>query len=89
MLSKGKTGYTFLRQRPIGKYIADFLCKELQLVIKVDEYSHNFKTAEDVERDRELQALGYTTIRFSDEEVMKDLGNVKRVIESFIERQQL
>lgn len=84
VLSKGKTGYTFLRQRPIDKYIADFLCKELRLVIEVDGYSHNFKAEEDAVRDPELSTLGYTTLRFSDEEVMKDLPNVQRVIEAFI-----
>ncbi|MFD2246999.1 endonuclease domain-containing protein [Pontibacter ruber] len=85
VLSKGKTGYTFLRQRPIGKYIADFMCKELRLVIEVDGYSHNFKTAEDAKRDEEVSALGFTTLRFSDEEVMKNLPNVQREIDAFIE----
>jgi len=33
-------GYVFNRQRPIGNYIADFVCKELMLVIEVDGYSH-------------------------------------------------
>ncbi|NDK56733.1 endonuclease domain-containing protein [Pontibacter fetidus] len=88
VLSKGKTGYTFLRQRPIGNYIADFLCKELKLVIEVDGYSHNFKTEEDLERDKEIADLGYTTLRFSDTEVMKDLPNVERVIIGWIESSQ-
>ena len=29
-------GYGFRRQRPIMNYIADFMCKELMLVIEVD-----------------------------------------------------
>lgn len=85
VLSKGKTGYTFLRQRPISNYIADFMCKELRLIIEVDGYSHNFKALEDNERDSKLSALGYATLRFSDEEVIKNLPNVQRVIEAFIE----
>jgi len=84
LLSKSKTGYTFLRQRPIGNYIVDFMCKELKLIIEVDGYSHNFKTAEDIARDSELADLGFTTLRFSDEEVMKDLANVERVIMAYI-----
>ncbi|WP_242917806.1 endonuclease domain-containing protein [Pontibacter liquoris] len=86
LLSKGKTGYSFLRQRSIGNYIADFMCKELKLVIEVDGYSHNFKTAEDQQRDKDLSDLGFTTIRFSDEEVMKDLPNMERVIQAYIDR---
>ncbi|WP_222619589.1 MULTISPECIES: endonuclease domain-containing protein [Pontibacter] len=85
VLSKGKTGFTFLRQRPIGNYIADFFCKELKLVIEVDGYTHNFKTEEDIKRDKEIAELGFTTLRFSDTEVMKDLPNVERVIVAFIE----
>ncbi|PKV63208.1 endonuclease domain-containing protein [Pontibacter ramchanderi] len=88
VLSKSKTGYTFLRQRPVGKYIADFMCKELKLIIEVDGYSHNFKAKEDEERDMVLNELGYSVLRFHDEEVLKNLPNVHRVIEAFIEDQQ-
>lgn len=89
LLSKGRTGYTFLRQRPIGNYIADFMCKEQKLIIEVDGYSHNFKTAEDQKRDRVLAELGFTTLRFSDEEVMQDLPNVERTIMAWIEKSKV
>ena len=36
------TGYTFNRQRPVLNYVADFMCKELKLIIEVDGYSHSF-----------------------------------------------
>ncbi|MCJ8164151.1 DUF559 domain-containing protein [Pontibacter sp. E15-1] len=88
LLSKGKTGYSFLRQRPIANYIADFMCKELKLIIEVDGYSHNFKTEEDIKRDKDLAELGFTTLRFTDDEVMKDLPNVERAIQGFINRFQ-
>ena len=70
LLSKGKSGYRFLRQRPVDKYIADFMCKELKLIVEVDGYSHNFKTEEDKERDKTLATLGFQMLRFSDEEEM-------------------
>jgi very-short-patch-repair endonuclease len=85
LLSKGKIGYKFLRQRPVGVYIADFMCKELKLIIEVDGYSHNFKVEEDEVKDKALGDLGYTILRFQDEEVMKDLPNVQRVIEACID----
>lgn len=84
LLSKNQLGYSFLRQRPINKYIADFMCKELKLIIEVDGYSRYFKTEEDNERDKALIDLGYTVLRFSDEEVMKDLPNVQRTLETWI-----
>ncbi|MBV6644033.1 MAG: endonuclease domain-containing protein [Cyclobacteriaceae bacterium] len=78
-------GYKFLRQRPIGNYIADFMCKKLKLIIEVDGYSHNFKNNEDKVRDKELLKLGFQTVRFSDKEVMNDLPNVQRTLEMFID----
>ncbi|MCP2043690.1 endonuclease domain-containing protein [Pontibacter sp. HSC-36F09] len=86
VLSKGKTGYNFLRQRPISNYIADFMNKELKLIIEVDGYSHNFKFEDDQKRDQELLKLGYKVLRFTDEEVLKDLPNVQRVIEDCLEK---
>ncbi|MBC3538737.1 endonuclease domain-containing protein [Rufibacter sediminis] len=85
VLGKGKTGYTFLRQRPVDRFIADFMCQELKLIIEVDGYSHQFKTAEDQMRDRALANMGFTVLRFTDEEVMKDISNVQRSIEQWIE----
>ncbi|TXK44868.1 endonuclease domain-containing protein [Pontibacter qinzhouensis] len=84
LLSKSKLGYPFLRQRPVLNYIADFLCKELKLIIEVDGYSHNFKFEEDKQRDAALAELGFTTLRFTHEEMMRDLDNVQRTIESWI-----
>lgn len=81
---KRMLGYGFRRQRPVGNYIADFLCKELMLIIEVDGYSHNFKAEEDATRDEELQALGFTTLRFSDSEVMQDIENVRKRLETWI-----
>ncbi|WP_181307213.1 endonuclease domain-containing protein [Rufibacter sp. XAAS-G3-1] len=72
LLSKGKLGVSFLRQRPVGNCIADFLCKELKLIVEVDGYSHKFKLEEDAERDKALSELGFTTLRFIDDEVMHD-----------------
>ncbi|PIQ21721.1 MAG: DNA methylase [Cytophagales bacterium CG18_big_fil_WC_8_21_14_2_50_42_9] len=79
-------GYGFRRQRPIGTYIADFMCLELKLIIEVDGYSHQFKTEADKIRDNALTELGFTVLRFSDAEVMRDLPNVQRTLEIWIEK---
>jgi very-short-patch-repair endonuclease len=74
-----------MRQRATGNFTVDLMCKELMLVIEADGYSHNFKTEEDEKRDEKLKQLGFTAIRFPDNEVMKDLPNVQQTLEAFME----
>ena len=80
-------GYPFLRQRPIGNYLADFFCKELKLIIEVDGLSHHFEEVvkADQKREMELVDLGYNILRFNDDEVMNDLPNVIRTLQFWIE----
>ncbi len=88
LLRQKKTGYAFLRQRPIANYIADFFCKELKLVIEVDGYSHQSeeKYRQDMIRQQEIEALGYHVLRFTDDEVMNGIYNVERCIMQWIEQ---
>ena len=80
-------GYGFNRQRPIGNYIVDFACKELKLVIEVDGYSHHFEETREKDKLKEdyLKSEGFRVLRFDDDEVLKDIRNVIRVIEDEIE----
>ena len=78
-------GYQFLRQMPIEKYVADFACRKLKLIIELDGYSHHDRSDRDEKKDVALNKLGYTVLRFSESMVMKDLHNVYRAIEDFIE----
>ncbi|RZL57761.1 MAG: DUF559 domain-containing protein [Pedobacter sp.] len=84
--NKQMMGYSFLRQRPFANYIADFFSKDLNLIIEVDGLSHSWEenTIRDAKRDEALSKLGCHTLRFNDDEIMKDIENVKRVIENFI-----
>lgn len=41
--AKQLKGYQFRRQRPILKYIADFVCLELMLIIEIDGISHHWE----------------------------------------------
>ena len=85
-LKAGKmNGYKFNRQKPLANYIADFYCKKLNLVIEVDGYSHDFKHKRDIERDEILKSFGLTVLRFDDRDVMKNMLNVLREIENYIE----
>ncbi len=79
-------GYSFNRERPVFKYIADFLCKELNLIIEVDGASHLETSVadRDKERDYVLRSAGFNIIRFSDNEILKDLDRVSMRIEEEI-----
>ncbi len=81
-----KMGYTFNRQKPILKYIVDFYCKPLNLVIEVDGSSHDYddSLAKDEKRQKDLESLGLNFLRFDDREVKKDSENVIRVIKAKI-----
>lgn len=85
---KGKQlyGYDFHRQKPLLEYIADFYCYELELVIELDGYSHNFEEVivKDEIKQKSLEEIGLTVLRFSDAEVLNDINNVLRSIEGYI-----
>lgn len=81
-----KTGYSFLRQRPVLNYIADFMCNNLQLIIELDGFSHNFEEQwkRDIQRQKELENAGFKILRFADDDVMNDLENVESEIMHWI-----
>lgn len=83
-------GYSFNRQRPVLNYIADFMCKDLKLIIEIDGYSHwdEQQYERDQKRQRNLEAEGYTVLRFTEKQVMHDLRNVHSAIEYWIEKKQ-
>lgn len=86
-LKKDKLGYRFLRQRPIDKYIVDFYCPSLNLVIEIDgAASHNNKIDKDEIRQKELESLGIRVIRFLDVDVRYNLEGVIEFIKSEILR---
>ena len=84
--AKQMYGYDFHRQKPIDKYIVDFFCNKLELVIECDGYSHQLLEVweKDQKKTKELEALGICVMRFSDEQVMNDMDNVLLAIEDYI-----
>ena len=57
-------GRKFRRQQVMGKYIADFFCLELKLVIELDGGQHAERAEQDEQRTQYLQSLGYRVLRF-------------------------
>lgn len=80
--------YRFLRQRPILYYIADFVCLELLLIIEVDGITHELEEVKrkDQQKNRDLQSVGFTILRFSDWEVFNHLDEVFSEIKLWIEK---
>jgi very-short-patch-repair endonuclease len=77
-------GFRFKRQHPIGSYIADFYCHKAKLVIEIDGKSHNAREQKlyDTLRTEELEAYGLRVIRFSNDEVFRNIDEViKKIIE--------
>ena len=85
--SSMRKGFAFRRQRPIDRYIVDFVSLELKLIIEVDGNSHNIESIniQDKNRQRDLENLGYLVIRFTDEEVLKNMDAVIYKIDSVID----
>ena len=79
-------GYTFNRQRPVLNYVADFMCKELKLVIDVDGYTHLLEDVNknDLIRQQKLEEAGFKVIRFKDVEVLKEIDRVREIISQTI-----
>jgi very-short-patch-repair endonuclease len=78
-------GYKFNRQKPLLNYIVDFYCKDLNLVIEIDGDSHDYKYKADIIRQKEFEKYNLKFLRFEDIEVKKDIDNVLRAIEYWIE----
>ncbi|MDP3063962.1 MAG: endonuclease domain-containing protein [Chloroflexota bacterium] len=80
-------GHKFRRQRPIGPYIVDFVCLEERLVIEVDGSQHMEQASHDARRDRYLMSLGFTVLRFWDNQVLSETDAVMGVIAQALEMQ--
>ena len=80
-------GFGFLRQKPIHRYLVDFYCPRLKLVIEIDGDSHREKFESDQTREKNLEALGLHVLRFLDREVKQNMSDVMWSIQSWIEQQ--
>ena len=83
-------GYQFRRQRPVLNYVADFMCKELVLIIEVDgiTHSHEDVAENDVIRQNALENAGFTVLRFEDDEILLSINSVYHEIEGWINEKE-
>jgi len=80
--NRNLAGCKFKRQVPIGRFIADFACLELRLIIEADGGQHADQEAYDAARTAWLESQGWQVIRFWNHDI---LTNMDGVAESVLE----
>lgn len=67
-------------------YIADFMCQPLNLIIEVDGSSHDNPKAwiRDRKRDAVLRKAGFTVLRFTNDDVLKNIDSARNQISRVI-----
>jgi very-short-patch-repair endonuclease len=85
-LKNKKLGVKFRRQHVIENYIPDFVALSIKLIIEVDGGIHIKYRKEDAIRTKWLNFIGYSVIRFKNEEVE---NQIERVLEKIKEEIQI
>jgi very-short-patch-repair endonuclease len=67
-------GFHFRRQHPIGPYVVDFACMSARLVIEVDGPTQDPQL--EVPRQAFIERQGWTVLRFTADEVLRDVDEV-------------
>jgi very-short-patch-repair endonuclease len=70
----GVDGWKVRRQHPVGRFVADFAITPLRLVIEIDGGVHGLASvaARDAERQAEIERLGWTVIRFTNDQALAE-----------------
>jgi len=84
---KNQLGVRIRRQHPIWKFIADFYCHEVKLVIEIDGGIHlTSKNKEyDISRNITLNEFGVQIIRFTNDQVINEIDKVIEEVRRAIE----
>ena len=69
----------FVKQLPIGPYVADFAARSLSLVVELDGGQHS--EAKDAARTELIEEHGYRVVRFWNNDVM---DNIEGVLETIV-----
>ncbi len=80
-------GIKFRRQFSIGPYIADFYSPKMKLVIEIDGSSHSEIDAIEYDevRNKYIESLGITIIRFKNYDVMNNMETVLDILKQKIQ----
>ena len=70
------SGYKFRRQFPLGRFIVDFVCLEMRLIVEVDGGQHADQECGDAKRDAWLASQGFRVLRYWNNQVLNELDAV-------------
>jgi very-short-patch-repair endonuclease len=80
-------GFKFVRQAPIDRFFADFLCRKVCLVVEIDGGTHG--EAREIERDAErssvIEGLGYRILRAHNADVYENIDGILEGILAVLE----
>lgn len=79
-------GLKFKRQKPLGRYIVDFICMELHLIIELDGGQHMEQAGYDARRDAWLREQGFSVLRFWNHEVLRQTEAVLERLRLWVEQ---
>lgn len=76
-------GLRFKHQHPINRFIADFYCHKIKLVIEVDGEIHDLSQNKERDENRtaELEEYGIEVMRFTNKEIFDEIELTKKKIE--------
>lgn len=77
-------GHKIRRQHIIDVFIIDFVCVDKLLVIELDGKIHEYQKDYDEVRTERLNEMGFRVIRFTNEDIMNDLGRVLNEIKEHL-----
>jgi very-short-patch-repair endonuclease len=84
-LRRKQLGYKFRRQHSFDRYVVDFYCRELQLVIELDGWQHKdeFSGNKEIERTKYLENKELYILRFWNNEINNNIDNVvQRIVDT-------
>ena len=73
-------GAKFRQQTWLGPFLVDFYCAEAKLAVEVDGDTHAHQQDYDARRTAWLEHEGFRVIRFSNDDVMRNLEGVAAAI---------
>jgi very-short-patch-repair endonuclease len=80
-------GYKFNRQKILlNKYIVDFYCPKIKLIIEIDGKTHENKYMYDKKREEEIKSKNYNIIRFRDIDINNNIEGVLDGLKYFVEK---
>ena len=72
-------------------YIADFMCRELMLIIEIDGSIHERWDVKKKDRIRQkrLEAVGFTVLPFTNAQVRKERASVEQALDEWVKNKNV